>query len=112
MKIKEKVIEVKEETVKFFKKNGPEILIGISMFSAGIGGYLIGEVFGKKSYRDYLLNEFGIDSVDDDNTVVYRDTKTGLIDAIVTEEFDKLLHENADLITHDDGTWDFKSEVE
>lgn len=113
VKVKEKVSEMKE-WVKEHRHDIAKVCFGVGMACLGfsLGGiygganrFKDGIAFGRKS----ILSEFGEGGT---SMTKLTNCDTGLVDALMTRKFYDVMVTNSDIIYHDDGSWDFRSEVE
>lgn len=116
VKVKEKVTEM-NEWVKEHRHDIAKVCFGAGMafLGAAVGifygraagqeeGFIDGVGVGSKS----VFKMFGGDETP---MTKLKNCDTGLLDALMTEEFYDVMVANSDIIHHDDGSWDFRSEV-
>lgn len=116
--IKKKLAEAKEKTIDFVEEHGDKICTGIAI---GAGALVSGFMFycaGHAKGYDCGKHDENLDFVHLWTTknvlsvTTVTDTDTGLVEAMMTKDFEKLMRKNCDIVEHDDGSWDFKSETE
>lgn len=122
MKIKKKMVEVKEKIRKWCDYYRDEIIagsiVGIGMIGLTGVGYLVGKSDGKidgyadgmLDYERTLFESFGIDSKSGRLHSI-DNVETGFRDAIMAKEFYDIILSQPTIVKYDDGSWEFKNEI-
>lgn len=117
MKVKEKVTEMKE----WVKEHQDGIVticfsVGLTAFGMAVGhfyGYASGQ---EKGFVDGVgvgsKSVFKMFGGDETPMTTLTNSDTGLAEALMTRKFYDVMVANSDIIRHDDGSWDFRSDVE
>lgn len=111
-------METKDKVKTWYEEHTQEIRdMAWYTFGLTVGGVLfyyrgkrIGRSDGLKEGDEYLWSCFGKEYGKDKLSTVRNDDS--YFDAICRPEFIDLIYKNCERVIHDDGYWDFKSEVE